>query len=99
MRRAEHSQRRGAVAALVVLSLGAVLFVVAMTVDGGLLLAKRRQTQAAADASALAAAADLFKNWNKNLGKDLQGTAKSNALAIAAGNGFSNDGKTSTVEV
>ncbi|HZT83044.1 MAG TPA: pilus assembly protein TadG-related protein [Gemmataceae bacterium] len=91
--------RRGIVAVVVVLGLTVLLGVAAVTLDGGTALAQRRRAQAAADAAALAAAADLFKNYPANAGKDTGGTARTSALAIASANGFSNDGTTSVVTV
>jgi hypothetical protein len=55
--------------------------------------------QAAADAAALSAAADLFAHYATNQGTDPQGTAQASALANAAANGFSNDGAQSIVTV
>jgi hypothetical protein len=46
--------------------------------------------QSAADAAALAAAEDLFLNWNTNAGLDPSGTAQAAAQASAAANGFPN---------
>jgi hypothetical protein len=91
--------RRGAVAPLVAICLTAVMMIVAICLDGGTLLDKRRSCQAAADAAALAAAEDLFANWDSYKGTDTGGTAAKAALANAAANGFSNDGVTSTVTV
>src|SRR5207237_5645836 len=67
--------------------------------DGGLLQEDRRRTQAAADAAALAAAENLFSNYPKNSGVDNGNKAQARALAIAAANGFNNDGPTNTVVV
>jgi Flp pilus assembly protein TadG len=55
-------RRRGAVAAQVAIILTALLGVTAIALDGGLLLARQRQVQAAADAAALAAATALYSN-------------------------------------
>src|SRR5262249_54878438 len=60
---------------------------------------QRRQAQATADAAAVAAAEDLFRNYPRNNGLDTNGTAVSRALAISASNGFSNNGTNSTVTV
>jgi hypothetical protein len=84
---------------LVAVSLIAICGVVAIAVDGGMLLDNRRRVQAAADAAALAAADDLFSNFGANNGADPSGTANSSALSSAAANGFSNDGVTSVVTV
>jgi hypothetical protein len=82
---------------LVALCLTAMLGIVAIAVDGGLLLDQRRRVQAAADAAALAAAIDLYTNFLANGGRDPNGTAKASGLSIAAANGFNNDGSSSVV--
>jgi hypothetical protein len=64
--------------------------VAAVALDGGLLLDQRRRLQVAADAAALAAAADLYGNYLSNNGVDKSGTAKASALAAAAAHGYSN---------
>jgi hypothetical protein len=79
--------------------LTALLGVVAITLDGGLLLDDRWRGQAAADSAALAAAADLYGNFNQYQGLDKTGSAQKSALSVAAANGYSNDGTTSTVTV
>jgi hypothetical protein len=76
-----------------------ILIFVAIAIDGGALLEQRRQAQATADAAAIAAAEDLFRNYPQNKGLDVGGTALSRAQAIAATNGFSNNGTNSTVTV
>jgi Flp pilus assembly protein TadG len=91
--------RQGAVAPLTVLSLCVLVAVLALVLDGGGLLAERRHAQATADAAALAAAADLFTNYNTNAGLDPSGTAAASALAVAAANGYANDGTASVVTV
>jgi hypothetical protein len=90
--RNKSEKRLGAVAAVVAICLVALISVVAISLDGGLLLDSRRRVQAAADAAALAAADDLFLNYGANNGLDPSGTAKASALATAAANGFKNDG-------
>jgi hypothetical protein len=72
---------------------------VALVVDAGTLMESRRHVQAAADAAALAGAADLYSNYNTNQGIDSSGTAQKSALAIASANGFTNDSIQSTVTV
>ncbi len=91
--------RRGSVAPLTVLSLALFIGMIALVVDGGTLMEERRHVQAAADAAALAAAADLLVNYGANNGFDPQGTAAASAWATAAANGFSNDGAQSVVTV
>jgi Flp pilus assembly protein TadG len=97
-RRSIHRNRRtGAIVVLVAVCLTVILAFVAIAIDGGGLLEQRRQAQATADAAAMAAAEDLFRNYPKNKGLDTNGTATSRATAIAAANGFNNDGVQSIV--
>jgi hypothetical protein len=85
-------KRRGIVAVLVAVSLIAILGVVAIVLDGGLLLDNRRSVQAAADAAALAAAEDLFANWSTNKGVDpAPHKAAASALSTAKAEGYNND--------
>lgn len=92
-------RRSGVVIVLVALCLTAMLGIVAIALDGGLLLDDRRRIQAAADAAALAAAIDLYKNFPSNKGLDPNGTARASALSIANLNGYNNNGTTNTVTV
>jgi hypothetical protein len=82
-----------------VLSLSLLVGVVAVAVDGGTLMEHRRHVQATADAAALAAAADLYTHYGANKGADPSNTASDSAKAIAAANGFNNDGVNSVVTV
>ena len=92
--------RRGAIVLLVAICLALVLCFVALAIDGGSMLERRRQAQAAADASAMAAAESLFRKYPADKGlDDGNGSAVIAAKAIAAANGFSNDGTQSTVTV
>jgi Flp pilus assembly protein TadG len=91
--------RRGAIVVLVAACLTLLLACAAISLDGGGLLEQRRKAQATADAAAMAAAEDLFRNFPTNDGLDLSGTASSQALSIASANGFSNDGTSSVVTV
>jgi Flp pilus assembly protein TadG len=91
--------RRGVIVVLVAVCLTVILAFVAIAVDGGGLLEQRRQAQATADAAALAAAEDLFRNYPRNKGYDLGGTARTAAQQIAAANGFSGDGIESVVSI
>jgi Flp pilus assembly protein TadG len=92
--------RRGMVTAQVAMSMGVLMAVLALLFDGGMLLVERRHAQATADAAALAAATDLYVNWNPtNQGSDPNGTANNSALGVASANGYTNDGTTSTVTV
>lgn len=92
-------KRRGTVAVLVAVCLIALMGVTAIALDGGTLVNERRHGQVTADAAALAAAGDLYKNWFTNLGKDPLGSAKQAALDVAKNNGYDNDNKTNTVTV
>ncbi len=93
------SRRRGMVAPLVGLCLLPILGVMAFAMDGGMMMSERRHAQAVADASAHAAACSLYTNDATNQGTDSQGKARTAALAIALGNGYANDGTTSTVVI
>ncbi len=92
-------RRPGGVTPLAVLSISLLIGVVAIAVDGGTLMEHRRHVQATADAAALAAAADLYANYASNKGADPSNMASASALAIAAANGFNNDGVNSIVTV
>src|SRR5262245_832584 len=83
--------RGGKIIVLVALSLVGVLGMVALTTDGGLLLDQRRRVQTAADAAALAAAEDLFKNYQTYQGVDTPGTAEKLARSTAAAHGYTDD--------
>jgi Flp pilus assembly protein TadG len=91
--------RRGAVVPLVAFCLIVMFTYVALVVDGGGLRELRRRAQAAADAAALSAADEIFRNYTQNQGVDPDGSAVNRALANAAANGFSNDGSRSLVTV
>jgi Flp pilus assembly protein TadG len=91
--------RRGAIVVLVAVCLTAILTFVAIAIDGGSLLEQRRKSQSTADAAALAAAETLFRKYPTNKGLDADSSAATAAMAIAAANGYSNDGTTSVVTV
>jgi hypothetical protein len=93
------SSRRGVVVVLVAVCLTILLVCAAISLDGGGLLEQRRRAQATADAAAMAAAEDIFRNFPTNHGLDPSGTAVTRALSIASANGFSNDGTSSVVTV
>jgi hypothetical protein len=81
-----------------VLTLAALISIVALAMDGGRMLAERQDCQAAADASALAAAGVLYKEFPTNGGYDVQGNARTAALQMAKTNGIT-DGTNGTVTV
>src|SRR5437016_4623057 len=84
----DKARRGGVVLPLLVVSLAVLLGIVALVMDGGRLLDERRHAQAAADAAALAAAADLYANYTSYQGTDPSGSAKAAALASALSNSF-----------
>jgi hypothetical protein len=91
--------RRGAVTFWLVLSLTVIVGVVALGMDGGRMMDERRRAQAAADAAALAGAADLYSNYWTYQGADPTGSAQRAALNSAATNGYANDGSASVVTI
>jgi hypothetical protein len=98
---ARAGRRPAKVAALVALSLVPITGMAALVFDLGLLRDDRRRAVVAADAAALAAATDLFNNWNTYSGEDKDGTAVKSAKTTAAANGFTDGsgGVTVTVNV
>jgi hypothetical protein len=92
-------RRRGAVAILLAVCMVALLSVVALSLDGGGLLAERRHAQAVADAAAMAAASDLYDHYWTNSGADPNGTAKTSAETVATNNGYAVHGPDSDVWV
>lgn len=83
--------REGNVAVIVAVCLVAILGSVALSLDGGQQLDKRRQIQCAADAAALTAASELYANWwsTSPRGADtLDRHAELLAYSVAAKNGF-----------
>ncbi|HZU36173.1 MAG TPA: pilus assembly protein TadG-related protein [Gemmataceae bacterium] len=91
--------RHGLVAALVAVCLLALMGIVAIAVDGGMLMAVQRRVSMAADASALAAAVDLAENYSTNHGTDPNGTAAKSAQTTAKANGFTSSNATITVNI
>src|SRR5262249_52682294 len=88
------ADRRGAIAVKVAICLPVLLGVTALSLDGGMIYDKRRHSQAAADAAALAAAGVLFTTYTNSTtlddGKDPNG---------AADNAYADDQQTATVVV
>ena len=96
--------RDGNVAVIAAVCLVAILSSVALSLDGGQQLDKRRQIQCAADAAALTAASELYANWWTTMprGTDTEdGHARLLAYSVAAKNGFKNgvNGCTVTVNI
>ncbi len=94
-----NERRRGIIAVFVAVCLTALIGVVAIAIDGGMLYDQLRKGRATADAAAMAAASDLFQNYPANQGRDPGYTAHAAALAVASANGYTNDGVNSTVTV
>jgi hypothetical protein len=94
-----HLKRRGTVAVLVALVVTALFGYVAISTDGGVLLAQHQRTQSAADAAAMAAASVLYQHYPDNNGTDPNGLAAQTALDEAANYGLNNDGVSSVVTV
>jgi hypothetical protein len=99
--RSPHSgaRRRGVSLVLVTVSIVAVLSVLALSLEGGLLLSERRHAQATADAASMAAADDFYWNWYTNFGTDPGGTAYNSAMYTASQDGYTNDGVNTKVTV
>jgi hypothetical protein len=100
----QKARRRGIVAVLVAVLLTGVLGVVAIAVDGGMLQDNRRRVQAAADAAALAAAAQMYAEYraivlSNYMTPDPSGAAAAAAQGSATANGYANDGINNTVVV
>src|SRR5262249_32605828 len=94
-----NERRSGIVAVFVAVCLTALIGVVALAIDGGMLYDQLRKGRSAADASAMAAAADLSHTYPATRGTARAGPAQAAALAVASANGYTNDGVNSTVTV
>jgi hypothetical protein len=78
-----------------------IIGVLALVLDGGVLMQERQHAQAVADSAAQAAAITLYQNSGSisTNTPDPNGQAKKIALASASANGYTNDGTTTTVTV
>src|SRR5438067_10818457 len=84
-------RRDGTVVIVVLLCLIVMLSVAALSLDGGLMMDKRREIQATADAAALAAASELYVNWFTSHGLETPDlTVANTAQAVATSSGFQN---------
>lgn len=92
-------KRRGVVVVLLAFGLTALIGCVALTVDGGLLQLDYRRARGHADASAMAAACMMYKNYPTDKGTDPNGFVAAEAEAVAKKNGVANDGKTSKLVI
>ena len=98
----DNARRRGAVTVWLLVGLVVIIGIVAIGMDGGRMLDKRRHAQATADAVALAGAASVFQidiTQYGNASGNKRNNAQTAGLAQAAANGFNNDGITSMVTV
>jgi hypothetical protein len=68
----------------------AILSMTALAIDGGMAMSTRRMAQGAADAAALAGAAQLYSHYPVYHGVDTPGDARAAALALALDNGYAN---------
>jgi len=94
-----NARRPGTVLVLFSVCLIVIMGFVALVIDGGLLRAEHVRVQAVADAAALAAAGQLYRDYAKDNGSDPNGAAVAEARALAANHHYSNDGVESTVTV
>jgi hypothetical protein len=97
-------RRRGAVAVLVAVLLIPIVGILAIALDGGMLLDNHRRAQAACDAASLAAATELFVNYPAIESSDYTlfdpyGAGVAAALESARNNGFPNDNIKSSTTV
>jgi hypothetical protein len=99
MARIRNRKRGGTVAVLVALVMTALFGYVALSADGGVLLARHQRTQATADAAAMAAASVMYQHYPRDAGRDSSGAAAQAALDEAANYGYQNDGTQSVVTV
>lgn len=96
---ARSCRRPGAIAAMVALLLTAMMGVVVLTVEGGLLMTKKREVQAVADGAAMAAAIVLYENYPSQGGLGPQSTAKQAAWDVASANGYDHTASNCSVTV
>ena len=73
--------------------------VIAIGLDGGVMMVDRRHAQAVADSAAYAAACVLYQRYNNEKGLDPQYKARDAARAIALGNGFDHNAEDIDVSV
>jgi hypothetical protein len=101
---ARAAERRGIAAPYVAICLIMMVAMLALTVDGGVLMSERRHGQAAADAAALAAASALFNedenrtSWTTT-GVDSDGSALTSAHTTSASDGYVYNGSATSLTV
>jgi len=91
--------RRGVSVVLISICLVSLVGMLAISLEGGLLLTERRKAQSTADAAAMAGATDLYYHHYVNYGVDAGGSAEQSALTTAYENSYKNDGVETKVEV
>jgi hypothetical protein len=93
-------RRSGNVAVVFALSLITVTGLVALSLDGGLVMDSRRNAQSAADAAAIAAVDSIYMEWwTDTTHLDVSGNAKKAAVATATAMGYTAGVNGCTVEV
>lgn len=80
--------RPGVALVKVMLCLVVLVGILALNLDGGRAMDERRRAQTAADAAALAAGAELYRQYWSAHGTDATGAARTAAIEVAAANGF-----------
>jgi hypothetical protein len=95
----QQSRRKGAIVVYAAICMTALVGLSALTIDIGYQHDRLRHQQGAADAAALAAAGNLFKNWLNYNGGNLTNHAKAAATAIATKNGYTDGANAATVTV
>src|SRR5262245_55858436 len=93
------ARRRGVVAVCVAICLTLIVGIAAISVEGGALYLQLRSVRKTADAAAMAAACDLFKNYPTHQGLDTPDTAAQAAKDVASSNGFTHGSNETTVTV
>jgi hypothetical protein len=81
-------RRRGAILVIVAVSLMVIVAIAALSIDGGRMLAERRQVQGAADAAALAGAIELFEQTYATDKSQRAYDPQAAALSLAEANGY-----------
>ena len=97
--RASQPRRRGNVTVMVAACLTVLFAVTALSVDGGMILDKRRELQAVSDSAAMAAAGELYRNYPLYNGVDGNGAARTAAEDALKANGFENGKNGCTVTI
>lgn len=95
----QQARRKGAIIVYAAICMAALVGLSALTIDIGYQHDRLRHQQGAADASAMAAAGNIFKNWYNYNGGNLLNHAKDAARAIATKNGYTDGANAATVTV